>query len=360
MAPVNIPFLWINPGRRHPAAYYRRGSVVVRIRDAAGKPLLPGQPGFLAAFDAIRARFSAEPAQPAGAPPAPGSMSALIVAYRASPEWTAHAPRTREEYGRSLDRIGTVAGGKTVATMPRAFVFALRDRFAVDPDGTPTPRRANATVGVLRLLMAWAVNRGWRPDNPAISPGQLQTGPGLATWRPEEFRAFMDHPGVSEPLKRAAALGYYTGQRKADCLAITRDKRAGGGIEFVPEKTKRKVKDLKLWIPEDPELTRILDAAPHTDAVTLLTRPDGRPWLLSHFNHAFVAAVRLAGLPDGHGFHGLRKAATANLAESGATDAEIDAVVYHSDPKMTRLYRAGANQKRLAQSGMAKLKRGTT
>jgi integrase len=83
--------------------------------------------------------------------------------------------------------------------------------------------------------------------------------------------------------------------------------------------------------------------------------PGRAPVAVVTFNHAFVDAVRVAGLPDGHGFHGLRKAMAANLAGAGATDAEMDALVYHSDPKMTRLYRAGADHRSLARAGMAKL-----
>lgn len=354
MSPVDIPYLWVNPGRRAPAAYFRRGRLLVRIRDAAGKALIPGDPGFLTAFEAIRDRYSAPPANASGAP-SPGSMAALIAAYRSSPEWHGHAPGTQGDYGRSLDTLRTLYGDLPVATIPRSFVFGLRDEFAT-LNGAPTPRRANHIVAVLRLLLAWAVNRGWRTDNPAINPGQLRTGPGFATWRPEEFQTFMAHPEISEPLKRAAALGYYTGQRKADCLAVTKSARVDGGIDFMPAKTARSTRK-KLWIPEDPELTRVLDAAPKTDAVTLLTRPDGLPWKLDHFNHAFVAAVRLAGLPEGHGFHGLRKAMSANLAAKGATDAEMDALVYHADPNMTRMYRADADQKALAKAGMAKLNR---
>ncbi len=356
MAIVPIPYLWINPGRRAPAAYFRRGRVTVRIRDAAGKPLTPGDSGFLAAFEATRDRFSAEPAWPATATPAPGSLAALIVAYRSSPEYLSRAPGTRANYDESLNPLRDRFGVLAVATMPRAFVFKLRDDYATK-NGVATPRRANAIVGVLRLLLAWGVNRGWRADNPAASPGQLQTGPGLATWTPAEFAAFMACDKVGEPIRRAAALGYYTGQRKQDCLAITKAARAEGGIEFMPAKTKRST-GKKLWIPEAPELTRVLDAAPATDAVTLLTRQDGRPWKKYHFTHAFAAAVKLAGLPEGHGFHGLRKAMSANLATSGATDSEIDALVYHADPKMTRMYRADADQKTLARAGMAKLAKG--
>jgi integrase len=105
----------------------------------------------------------------------------------------------------------------------------------------------------------------------------------------------------------------------------------------------------------------VLDAAPASSAVTLLSRADGLPWKVDHFNHQFADAVRCAGLPDGLSFHGLRKGAAARLAEGGASDAEIDSVLGHADPKMTRLYRRQADQRIRATAAIAKLtnRRGT-
>jgi hypothetical protein len=116
-------------------------------------------------------------------------------------------------------------------------------------------------VNVLRLLLSWGVDRGWRKDNPALRPGRLKTGPGYQPWTAEAFAQFMAHPDVGEPMKRAAALGYYTGQRKGDCLAMAKTARAGGTLDVLQAKT-----GARLCLPEPPELTDILDAAPATAA----------------------------------------------------------------------------------------------
>ena len=44
-------------------------------------------------------------------------------------------------------------------------------------------------------------------------------------WTAADVDAFLSCADVSEPLKRAAAVGLYTGQRKQDCLAMTREDR---------------------------------------------------------------------------------------------------------------------------------------
>ena len=252
-----------------------------------------------------------------------------------------------------------------VADMPRQFVFKLRDEYSTMPTMTrhktprpikgaqgkqiilETPCRANRMVDVLRLLLAWAENRGgWVKKNVALRPGRLER-PGYLAWTEAHVAALM--ASAPEPIRRAAMLGVCTGQRKGDCLSMLRTARAGGELTVVQAKTRA-----RLVIPEHPDLTLALDAAPPSNAPTLLTRADGKPWGKDHFAHAFAKAVKDAGLPP-LTFHGLRKTASGWLAESGATDAEIDAILGHVDPWMTARYRRQAGQKIRAGAAMGKL-----
>ena len=57
----------------------------------------------------------------------------------------------------------------------------------------------------------------------------------------------------------------------------------------------------------------------------------------------------------GLSFHGLRKGYSVSLAEAGASDAELDALMPHADRRMTAHYRRQADQAKLAAAGMAKL-----
>lgn len=359
MAPIDLPYLMAARAKGRTFWYYRRHGKLTRIKGT------PGDPEFLEAYHRIHAIHE----RPAAPGVKEGSLEALIRAYRASEEWQQLAPATRKDYNKALAPLELKWGDKSVATMPREFVLKLRDHYArkpiLDQDGhpvigpegkpltRPTPRRANRMVAVLRLLIAWGVDRGWRKDNPALRPRLLRTGPGYRAWTVEQVHAFLACDAVPEPLKRAALLGVATGQRKQDCLAMTKAARRDGGIEVVPEKT-RNSSGVRLWIPEHPDLTAALDAAPKTDATTLLTRADGKPWKEDHFNHAFADAVAVAGLA-GLSFHGLRKTASAWLAEAGCTDAEIDSIIGHVDPRMTRHYRQQADQKLRATAAMGKL-----
>jgi integrase len=114
--------------------------------------------------------------------------------------------------------------------------------------------------------------------------------------------------------------------------------RKDGVIDVTPAKTAKTTR-ARVMIPEHPTLTAALDAAPTTTtaATTLLTRQDGQSWKLDHIKHAMAKAVRAAGLPEGLSFHGLRKGLTAALADTGASDAEIESIIPHADPCMTRV-----------------------
>ena len=350
MTKIELPYLWLPLMRGKQKAFYRRAGRTFRIRRLDGKPLLPGDAGFVDAYNAIHRDFEAAPAP--RDTPAPGSLAALIAAYRASPEWRDLKPGTRETYERVLYALSTRFGHLPVATVPRGFIGKLKDEYGTK-DGEPTPRRANYVVAIFRRLMSFAVDRGWRTDNPALKPGRLKTGPGYRAWNQRDVATFLEHPGIDETLKRALLLGLCTGQRKGDCLRMLWSARRDGGIEIVQEKTEARV-----WIPEHPDLSRALDAAPRT-AATMLTRADGQPWKVDHFNHAFTAAAKLAGL-HGLTFHGLRKAAASRLAEAGCSAHVIQAITGHATLAMVAHYTAEADRKRLARSAMAKLRQTKT
>jgi len=120
---------------------------------------------------------------PSERPPA-GSFNELIALYKASPNFQEKAPRTRRDYIRHLTTISEKWGRLPVADLTRAHVLALRDK------GQATPRQTNYLIQVLRLLLSFAVDRGYRPDNPANRPGKLKEGDGYQSWPDEVIEAF--------------------------------------------------------------------------------------------------------------------------------------------------------------------------
>lgn len=180
----------------------------------------------------------------------PGSLAALITAYKASAEWKNLRPATRTDYLKALDPLHGRYGHLPVKTMPREFVMRLKDQYA-EKDGVPTPRRANRMIAVLRLLLSWGVDRGWRRDNPALRPRLLPTHGGYRPWTDREVAAFL--ASAPAELAFAARLALATGQRKADLLRLTWSAWDGSAIEVVQAKT-----GARLWIPAHRELRAAL------------------------------------------------------------------------------------------------------
>lgn len=350
---TTIPFLWCYTARGKTLAYYRRHGKTFRIRDAAGNAVTPADPGFGAAYDAIHARFIDEPS--GKEKPHPRSLSALIAEFKARDEWAGLAPVTQRAYARRFSMLeahpATSHGAAHVPALDRVRVLALRKAMLTDEAGKRVPSRANEGMKALNLLVDYAIDLGWRKDNPAKGVPTFSTGDGHRMWTEEDYRRFVDSD-VDEPLKRAVVVAYYTGLRIADLVTLPKSARSGGCITATPQKTRRRT-GAKAIIPEHPELAAVLDAAPPTDATTLLTDPRGRPWSVRQLQRYMEAATDKLGM-DGLSFHGLRKGLTGALAEEGATDAEIEAVVPHS-AAMTKYYRAQANQRKLAGAAITKL-----
>jgi integrase len=358
MATVELPYLWMRPARNGKRiAYYRRDGVYHRITAPDGRSLLPGQAGFNDAYECLhRAAEDRQQSHPSSAQSKPHSLAELIGQYRVSTEFRQLASSTQADYGRILDSLETAFGGKLVPGMPRAAVFTVRDYFAVGEDGKPTPRRGNKAIAVLSALLTWGMNHTtWVKENVALHPGKpLKTGDGYLSWTWAELEQFLADERIRLDLRIAVAAVAYIGARVSEIIIIQKTGRKDGWITYKPGKTS-KTTGATANVPEHPVLTAWLDKLPANDAPTLLVRDDGQPWGLDHIKHALADAVALLGMRPGLSFHGVRKALHAGLADVGASDAQIEAIIPHADPKMTRHYRAQADQKKLAKAGIARL-----
>jgi integrase len=114
----------------------------------------------------------------------------------------------------------------------------------------------------------------------------------------------------------------------------------------------------ELDIPIMPELQAIIADTPK-DNLTFLVTQFGKPFTAAGFGNWFRERCNEAGLPHCSA-HGLRKAASRRLAEFGCTVHEVAAITGHASLREVQRYTKGADQKRLAASAMAKVKRRTS
>ena len=264
------------------------------------------------------------------------SFEAVAREYLASPEFNELGQRSKELYRHYLDTLRRIIGPYPVASIERRHILRLRDQMA------STPTAANMTVKVARILLAFAVDRDLRKDNPAQRIKALKVGRGHRTWSQGDIDRFLTVAPADMSL--ALKLGVYTGQRLGDVLKMTWADYDGSAIRVVQNKTGE-----RLWIPAVRELRAALGAWPRQGLLILGLK---RPTFRDHWRKVILAA----GL-DGLVYHGLRYTAAAKLAEAGCDVRQIAAITGHRSLAMLQKYTRGADQKRLAGAAIRKLER---
>jgi integrase len=270
------------------------------------------------------------------------TVGALILAYKASPEWARLADATKRNYATYL-KVLEASPHDTVAAVTRRDILAVRDAIA-------TTRGHGAASGFLRsasALFAWAVDREWIDVTPVIRIKALPRG-SLPAWSDDHVARALSR--LAEPLRRAVVLAAYTGQRRGDLCALRWDAYEGGKLRFTQQKTGQ-----PMVLTVAPELKREMDTW-RRDAATLTILHDGKnqPWKPARLTEQLRRALAKIGM-KGMGIHGVRKHVAANLAAHGATTHEIAAVTGHRTLAMVQHYTESVDRERLAEQAENRL-----
>lgn len=272
-----------------------------------------------------------------------GSFGALTYLYESSAPFKQLAATTRRELGYTIKRLRAANGDKMVRMLTREDVLGWQDELAGRP-GT-----ANNMLRCMKILMNFAVDRGWRSDQPLARVKELKGGEFRA-WTAEEHAKFKAVWPLGTMQRRAYALALHTGQRKADLVNMPVRARLVGFITLTQRKT-----DTPLSIPESAELTAELDAMKPPGEM-MLWKEGGGQISLGHFGSMMRDAIRKAlGKETDCVFHGLRNSAAKHLADAGCTPHQIMAMTGHKTLRMVEKYTRQANQKRLASSALVRL-----
>ncbi len=308
--------------------YFRRHGRRVRLPDIE-------DPGFLAAYH----RLLHEETRPL---PAAGTMAALVLSYRQSPEYRALKPSSRRTLDYYLDLIVEEHGHKLAARLTRGKVVELRDRLA------DTPGKANRYVSALSVLMRRAIDLDWRSDNPCTGVAPLQLGE-YQPWPPHVWRAALER--ASPMLRLALVTLYYSGQRVSDAVRILRRDVECGRVELMQKKTGKRV-SIPVHTAWREEICRV---PPSSTGLTLLYNRYGRPLTEDALQERW-RRLRTGIRADGYHLHGLRKNACCSLAEAGCTAPEIASITGQS-LQMVEYYIRQADSTRLAQRAVARWER---
>ncbi len=333
-----LGFANVTPMRdRHGKVRYRfrkKGMATVYL------PGLPGSPEFAVAYEAAAA--GAKALVIGQARTKPGTISALAVAAYASADWSALAETTRRNYRGVMERLRRDHGDKPVRGLAAEHILKLRDQM----EGQAA---RNNFIKALRWFLTFAVSRGWRADNPAMSIKKIKyQTEGYHTWSEAEVAAFEKRWPVGTKQRLGMDLLLYTGQRSSDVRLMGRQAVTGDGIRVRQKKT-----GAELTISIHPRLAASLATVP-ADQMLFLPTQYGPAYTATGFYNWMKAACREAGVPECSP-HGLRKCIATRLADAGCSHSEIMAVTGHKNPKEVETYIRARDQRRLATAAMARI-----
>lgn len=250
---------------------------------------------------------------------------------------------TRKSYRPPMDAILEKNGGKDMRKTTRQAVRAAVGKMSA------TPKKASRFAQTISLLWNYAATELDWPlgENPAKKLARYKPAREYEPW-PEWMVTQLD--GAPERVQIAARLILGTGQRPSAAIAMKRDQFQGEWMTVHDEKGDQW---LEVYCP--PSLRDFIEATPRRGAHLLaknLTEP------VSYY--AIESAFRAwrTGLGDQakpYTLHGLRKLAIVELAEAGASDAEIQAVTGQS-AEMVAYYRKRASKRALSKAAQERRK----
>jgi len=205
--------------------YFRRGR--------GGRIALLGKPGtpeFMAAYQNAIDGTSIEPGRKLRG--APGTFDRLTQDYFASPEFLRLAESSRRTYRFVIERLieEENIGHRLVREMAREHVRSILSRRAA------TPGAANSVLQKLKVLLHFAIDNGWRRDDPTLRMKKFASGE-FHTWTEEEIATFEKRWPIGTTERLAFALLLYTGQLKhVRRPTMRRDSQTSPpGLGFVPK-----------------------------------------------------------------------------------------------------------------------------
>lgn len=316
--------------------YFRRG----KGRRVA-LPSEIGSPEFDEAYSkALTGEMAPKPLPKA--PAAPGTIAALIVAYRQSGSYVGLRATTKKGYATRLSVLEVKHGLRSVRGLTRDRIVKMLEPYADKPGA------ALSLLKMMRILIRHAIVIGWMDRDPSIGIKRPKTEE-IRAWTEDEIGTFEKKWPIGSKQRLAFALFLYTGQRRSDVHRMTWADHRGSTIHVVQQKTRK-----KLVIPVHPALAGHLALAERNGA-TIIATVFGKAFTVAGFSQFMRAAIADAGLPLDCQPHGLRKAAGRRLAEAGCSAHEIMSILGHQTLAEAERYTRDADQARLAKAAMEKM-----
>lgn len=273
--------------------------------------------------------------------PAPiGSIKAIANAYKTSPEYNKLGIDAKRAYDRYLVKIVDHMGLLPISSITRPVVLKLRDTFAEQA------RTADYYVQTLSILLTFAMDRGFRVDNPAIGVKKLSKGEGSRPFELIDLMMVKRH--ARHELGWFFAFALFTGMRQGDLRLLTWTQiKSGGTIQVMTSKRGKPVD-----VPIHPLLAKIIKTIPKR-STQVLTNTKGKPWTADGLQTGMFKLFKKSGIkervPGKISLHGMQKTAIGILMDVGCTEAEIVAITGKSAQMVAR-YSRDHQRKKLSRS----------
>jgi hypothetical protein len=239
-------------------------------------------------------------------------------------------PRTQRGYAYHAGLIeawSASVGHKPVASLRRERI----EEFLALYDDRPTTRRHLKIV--FRMLLGYAVDLGWRADNPAARIKAAAPKTTVTIWErvDVERETWACVMAGFTPIAAMILTQWEIGQRMTDARLFRRgaeyqppaDGRMHGAFRFWQEKTQSYV-----TIPISQRLEGMLEAIYDPDSLYLFVdRATGAPFDEQRLGHVFQ---KIRSGQRGLQLRALRHSCVVQLARAGCTTAEIAAITGHS------------------------------
>lgn len=333
----------------------RHGKIRYRFRKKGWQSAyLPGKPGtaeFHRAYAELLEHGRIEPL-PAQSPRkvAPKSIDDLIRRYKVTPNWRDKAGSTQRVQAAILERFadrvaksGKRYGERPVADVSVAWLEAVLSQM------WETPAAANVLRKVLSGLMDHARRIGWRPDNPVGLTSSYKEGKGFEDWSEDDIEQFRKTHAIGTMARLTLELALNTAARRCNIATLTRDHIIGDRI-YVEHAKGNNTTSVPLLLTTKAAL----EALPAAPIRHLIVTQFGKPFSVAGLGNRMRKWCDEAGLKN-RSMHGLRKAVSRRVAESGGTDAQGQAITGHKRDKTFAEYRAKANRALLADAAMSNL-----
>lgn len=332
-----------------------RGKTRYRFRRKGWKSAyLPGEPNSEAFHRAYADILAGGPHEPDTATSPrkiePRSIDDLIIRFKKTMRWKKKSAITQRNQGRILERFcdrldkkGRRYGERPVASVT---VTWLENVFG---QMVETPAAANNLRKALANVLDAAIRMEWRTDNPARMTDRFDDGEGFHDWTDAEIEQYRARHKLGTMARLVLELALNTSARRCNVNKIERDHIKDGRIH-VDHAKDNNTAAIKML----PTTKAAIEALPAAPIRFLVTTSYGKPFTEGGLGNKMRQWCDEAGLPH-CSLHGLRKAMSRQLAESGATDAEGKAVTGHKKDETFAYYRAKANRTTLSDRAMDRL-----